>query len=431
MIVKIAIIRGYFFGISYTLHMLNEFEGGSKMPRWIRARSLRFRVIVAVMVICSLLVGSMPLTYAAEAQAEANKSLAKQAQSAVLMDMATGSVLFEKDSHKKMPPASVTKVMTMLLIMEAVKNGKIKLSDKIRTSDHAASMGGSQIFLEPGEEMTLEDMMKGIAISSANDACVAVAEQLAGTEESFVEMMNNKAQQMGMKDTHFVNTNGLPASNHYSTAYDISLMSRELLQYPLILKWTSVYSDYLRKNTEKPLWLVNTNKLIKFYPGMDGLKTGFTGEAKYCLASTASRNQFRLIAVVMGAPTSPIRNQEISQLMDFGFSQYHSKMLYQAGQVVDQIKISKGKLKTVQLVAEKPLGVLLKKGESISGIEKHMVLKELKAPIIKGQVVGYVNLTKNGHELSRINLISNQTIEKANVWDMVKRMFHNSIFFGK
>jgi D-alanyl-D-alanine carboxypeptidase (penicillin-binding protein 5/6) len=380
--------------------------------------------------VCFIVVMMGVLLFSLSSAEAAGLNLARQAQAAVLMDMATGKVLFEKESHKRMPIASVTKVMTMLLIMEAVDSGKIKLTDKIRASEHAASMGGSQIFLKPGEEMTLDDMLKGIAIGSANDACVAVAERLAGTEEAFVQMMNKKAQDLGMKDTHFVNTNGLPAKDHYSCAYDIAIMSRALLEHENITKWTSIYSDYLRKNSDKPLWLVNTNKLVKFYPGMDGLKTGFTAESKYCLSATAKRDNFRVIAVVLGAPTSKIRNQEISQMLDYAFSQYHSELIYKAGQVVEEVKISKGKVDTIPLLAEKPLGILAKKGEPVRDLQKQVVLQAQKAPIHKGQIVGYVAITRHGEELGRVNLLAGQDVGKANLWDMFKRTFRGVLWFG-
>jgi D-alanyl-D-alanine carboxypeptidase (penicillin-binding protein 5/6) len=270
----------------------------------------------------ALLFGTMQPVLAEKKPEQVQVELAKQAVSAVLMDAATGTVLFEKNSHEKLPPASVTKVMTMLLIMEAVADGKVNWQDKIRTSEHAASMGGSQIFLEPGEEMTLEEMMKGIAVASANDAAVAVAEHLAGSEETFVQMMNERAKQLGCVDTHFSNVNGLPTENHYTSAHDLAIMSRELLKHEEVVKYTSIFQDYLRKGSEKPFWLVNTNKLVRFYEGMDGLKTGFTAEARYCLAATAKRNGMRLVAVVMGEPTSQIRNGEISSMMDFGFANY-------------------------------------------------------------------------------------------------------------
>lgn len=204
--------------------------------------------------------------------------LVHEAKSAILIERDTGKVLYNKNSDEKLAPASMTKIMTMLLIMEAIDQGKLKMTDKVRTSDYAASMGGSQIFLEPGEEMTVKEMLKGIAIASGNDASVAMAEHIAGSEEQFVEQMNKKAKELGLTSTVFQNPTGLPEKDHYSTAHDMAKMAKELLKYEQITKFTGVYEDYLRQNTDKKFWLVNTNRLIKFYPGVDGLKTGFTGK---------------------------------------------------------------------------------------------------------------------------------------------------------
>jgi D-alanyl-D-alanine carboxypeptidase len=248
--------------------------------------------------------------------------LAPSARSAILMDADSGTIIFEKNSHDRLPPASITKIMTMLLVMEALDEGRIKLTDKVTASEYAASMGGSQIFLEAGEEMTVEDLLKGVAIASGNDASVALAEKIAGTEQEFVRMMNERAQQLGLKNTHFVNANGLPAENHYTSAYDIAVMSRELLKHPEITKFTGLYQDYLRKDTDKPFWLVNTNKLVRFYAGADGLKTGYTSEAKFCLSATAKRDDFRVIAVVMGEPDTKTRNAEVSQMFDYAFAMF-------------------------------------------------------------------------------------------------------------
>lgn len=356
--------------------------------------------------------------------------LAKEARSAVLMDAATGTVLFEKNSHEKLPPASVTKVMTMLLIMEAVDNGKVKWSDKIRTSEYAASMGGSQIFLEPGEEMTLDEMFKGIAVASANDAAVAVAEHVAGSEEAFVESMNEKAKQIGAANTHFSNVNGLPTENHYTTAHDIALMSRELLKHEEVTKYTSIYEDHLRKTSEKPFWLVNTNKLVKFYTGMDGLKTGFTGEAKYCLAATAKRNGFRAIAVVMGEPTSPTRNAEISQMMDFAFANYKSDIFFKAGDMVDKILIDKGEIRELPMVAGDTVGVLMKKGEKKEGYEREIVMNDVQAPIKKGQVVGQILIKKDGQTVAKTDLVASQDVNEASMWQLFKRVVLSWMTFG-
>nr|WP_231705904.1 D-alanyl-D-alanine carboxypeptidase family protein [Effusibacillus lacus] len=356
--------------------------------------------------------------------------MAKNAVSAILMDAATGQILFEKNSHEKLPPASITKIMTMLLVMEALESGKVKLTDKIRTSERAASMGGSQVYLEPGEEMTLEDMMKAIALGSANDASVAVAEHLAGSEEEFVRLMNERAEQLGMKNTHFSNCNGLPVENHYTSAHDIAVMSRELLKHELILKWTSMYQDYLRKETEKPFWLVNTNKLVRFYQGVDGLKTGFTQESKYCLSATAKRGDFRVIAVVLGEPTSPTRNAEIAGMFDWAFANYFSEPIYKKGEIVQQAQVDKGSPGTIPLLAQDTIGILMKKGEKKDAFTYRVEYVPVKAPVQKGTVVGHVVIYKNGQETARSNIVAGQDVEKAGFGTIFKRTYGNWLRLG-
>lgn len=338
--------------------------------------------------------------------------LAKEAKSAVLMDATTGNILFEKDSHEKLPMASITKIMTMLLIMQSIDEGKLKLSDHVKVSEYASSMGGSQIFLEPGETMTVNDMLKGIAIASANDACVAMAEHMYGTEEAFVKKMNEKAKELGMHDTHFVNCNGLPAENHYSSANDIALMSKALLKYPEITKWTSVYSDYLRKDSANPLWLVNTNKLVRFYEGADGLKTGYTGEARYCLSATAKRDGFRVIAVVMGEPKPKVRNAEVTSMLNWAFSQYTSRILYQDGQYVTSVPVKRGKLKEIKAASQEALGFITQKGSSPK-VETKYEFSPLQAPIQQGQKVGMIRVFVNGTCVAQSPLIAMENVERA------------------
>jgi len=383
--------------------------------------------------ICTAALLCAPIQPAAQA-AEAPKpqaELARDTLSAVLLDAATGTVLFEKNSHEKLPPASVTKVMTMLLIMEAVDSGKAAWTDKIRTSEYAASMGGSQIFLQPGEEMTLDEMFKGIAVASANDAAVAVAEHLAGSEDEFVRLMNERARELGCADTHFSNVNGLPVANHYTSAADIALMSRELLKHETVTKYTSIFQDHLRKDSEKPFWLVNTNKLVRFYNGMDGLKTGFTAEAKYCLSATAKRGGFRVIAVVMGAPTSPSRNAQISQMMDYAFANYKSEVLYQKGQEVERVKIDKGEVQALPLTAADTVGILMKKGEKKEGYQKEIVIGDVQAPVRKGQVVGQIVIRKDDQEIAKTNLVAAQDVSPASMWQLFKRTVESWMTFGE
>nr|WP_322099553.1 D-alanyl-D-alanine carboxypeptidase family protein [Gottfriedia endophytica] len=353
---------------------------------------------------------------------EPEVELAKSALSSVVIEQDTGKVLYEKDANKELPPASMTKIMTMLLIMEQINKGKLKLSDKVMTSEYAASMGGSQIFLEPGEEMTVDEMLKGIAIASGNDASVAMAEKVAGTEEAFVSMMNKEAKKLGLKHTHFKNTTGLPAPGHYSSAYDMAVMGRELLKYPLITKYTGTYEDYLRQKTDKQFWLVNTNKLVKFYPGADGLKTGYTSEAKYCLTATAKKNNMRVVSVIMGAPTSKDRNAQMTKLLDYSFNQFHVKSLIKKGEKVNQLKISKGKQKAVDVVTKNPVTVVMKKGDSLSKVSKDIsLLKNIQAPVKKGQVLGQLKLIKDGKTLMKTDLVAKITVEKASFFDLLKR----------
>lgn len=357
--------------------------------------------------------------------------LTPAAKSAVLMDVDTGTIIQEKNGDEKLPPASITKVMTMLLIMEAIDQGKIKWDDKVRTSEYAASMGGSQIFLEPGEEMSVKEMLKGIAMASGNDASVAMAEKIAGSEEVFVQMMNERAKQLGMLHTHFVNCNGLPAADHYSSANDIAIMSRALLQHPEITEFTGVYQDYLRKDSAKPFWLVNTNKLVRFYTGADGLKTGFTAEAKFCLSATAKRDGLRVIAVVLGEPNTKTRNAEVSKLFDYAFSQYMSFPLIKTGDSLGSFKVSKGKTVNVPLTAKHPYSILMKKGDASAGIRHELQLQpKLKAPIQAGQPIGKILVYKGDQLLKEFPLESPVEVKKANWWILMKRTVSHLFFVG-
>lgn len=368
---------------------------------------------------------AIPAALAEEKKAQP-VDLTPNALSAVLMDADTGTIILNKNMDTRLPPASITKVMTMLLIMEALDQGKIKLDEKVTTSEFAASMGGSQIFLEVGEELTVQEMLKGIAMASGNDASVAMAEKLAGSEENFVQMMNERAEQLGMKNTHFVNSNGLPAADHYSTAHDIAIMSRELLKYEDITKFTGVYQDYLRKDTEKPFWLVNTNKLVRFYTGADGLKTGYTSEAKFCLAATAKRDNLRVIAVVMGEPNSKTRNAEVTKLFDYAFAQYTNFQLFKTGDQLGNFTVNKGEISSVPLVAKHNYSILLKKGESTQDIRHELQIDpKLKAPVTLGQPIGKIIVYKGDTVLSEYPLESPVEVKKASWWKLFKRTTSN------
>jgi D-alanyl-D-alanine carboxypeptidase (penicillin-binding protein 5/6) len=355
---------------------------------------------------------------------EGKAQLADESSSAILIERDTGRILYEKNSNEKLPPASMTKIMTMLLIMEALDEGRLKFDEKVRTSEYAASMGGSQIFLEPGEEMTVEEMLKGIAIGSGNDASVAMAERLAGSEEEFVKMMNAKVKELGLKNTTFKNPTGLPTTDHYSTAHDMALMAKELLKYEKITQFTGKYEDYLREDTDEKFWLVNTNRLVRFYPGVDGLKTGFTNQAKYCLTATAQKDGMRVIAVVFGAPTSKSRNAQVTKMLDYAFSQYQSHPMFKKGHSVGSVPVSKGKEKRIEAVTSERISLLTKKGESIDNVEQKITMKKnLKAPIQKGDEVGTLRLIQDGKTMVESQLVASKAVNEANWWQLYKRAF--------
>jgi serine-type D-Ala-D-Ala carboxypeptidase (penicillin-binding protein 5/6) len=377
----------------------------------------RFSIIMVTM----LLVFSLPAISFAEEKKGQKLDLAKNSSSAIILERDTGTVLYEKNSHEKLPPASMTKIMTMLLIMEALEKGKITLDDKVRASDKAASMGGSQIFLEAGEVMTVRELLLGIAVASGNDASVAMAEHISGSVDAFISEMNMKAKQIGLKNTNFKNTTGLPADGHYSTAYDMAIMAKELLKYDEITKYTGIYDDYLRKGTEKEFWLVNTNKLVKFYDGVDGLKTGFTREAKYCLTATAKKDDMRVIAVVMGAPTSKERNAQVSQMLDYAFTHYTTQKQYDKKEKVNEVAISKGNKAKLDIMTSESVSILTEKGSEVEGVTEKFKFKNLQVPIKKGDKVGYLILEKDGKVLSKTKLVAGETVKEASFWQLFKR----------
>ncbi len=374
------------------------------------------KIIFALIIFTLTAFGFPPITFAE------NIDLHIESPSAILMERDTGKILFNKNSDKPLPPASMTKIMTMILIMEELDKESITLTEKVRASERAASMGGSQIFLEEGEAMTVEELLKAVAIASANDASVALAEHIAGTEDEFVKRMNQKAKELGLKNTHFSNSTGLPAKDHYSSAYDMAIMAKELLKHEKITNYTKIYEDYLRENTDKKFWLVNTNRLVKFYDGVDGLKTGYTNEAKYCLTATAKKDSMRLISVVMGAENPKERNRDITKMFDYAFSQYEIEKRYDRGDAVKEIEISKGaKIKT-KAVTDDVVSILHGKGENLENVTEKIILKkQLKAPVKKGEPIGTLILEKNGEVLSETALVSAEEIDRASWWKLFKR----------
>lgn len=382
------------------------------------------KCILIISMIFSLFVLGLPVFAEEKPEDEKSESLnlAPDAKSAILIERDTGTILFDKNAHEVLPPASMTKLMTLLLIMEAIDHGDLKKNEMIRVSERAASMGGSQIFLEAGEEMSVDDLLKGIAVASGNDASVAIAERLAGSEEAFVKRMNEKVKELGLKNTKFQNTTGLPSDDHYSTSYDMAMIAKELLKYEDITNYTSIYEDYLRKGKENEFWLVNTNKLVKFYPGVDGLKTGYTNEAKYCLTATAEKNDMRVIAVVMGANTTKERNATISSMLDFAFNQFETQQLFEKDQVVSNLRLIKAEEDNIEIIVPESVSTLHKKGESTEEVTTEMKLKEkFTLPINRGDEVGTLTV-KNGNEIiSEIPLTVNNDVTQASYFTLLKR----------
>lgn len=317
-------------------------------------------------------------------------SLIPNATAGILMDATTGEIIFEKNKDEQLAVASMTKMVAQIIILENIEAGKIKWDDIVTASANASGMGGSQIYLTTGEEMTVEDMMKGISMASANDATVAMAEFIAGTEVEFVEMMNKKVESLGLKNTHFKNCTGLDEEGHYSSAYDMAVIARELLKHEKILEFSSVYEDYLREDTDNKFWLVNTNKLVRFYEGADGLKTGHTDAAKYCLAATAKRGDLRLIAIVLGEENSSTRNSEAMSLLDYGFNNYKLEILKTTEDIVKEISLDKATSPKISLVPLNDLAILSKKSEDTKKYTYDIEVTNNVLPLKVGDEVGKI-----------------------------------------
>lgn len=338
-----------------------------------------------------------------------DNSLNLESGSAVLIEQNSGKVLYEKNMHEQLRPASVTKVMTILLIMEAINSGKINYDTQIPCSENASSMGGSQIWLDTTETLSVNDMLKAICVVSANDCTVAMAEYLEGSQEAFVQKMNEKAKELGMNDTCFKNCHGIDEDGHITSAYDIALMSRELLsKHPDITKYTTIYMDSLRDGKSE---LVNTNKLIRTYNGITGLKTGSTSLALYNLSASATRDDLSLIAVIMKAPTTKLRFAEAQKLLDYGFSNYSYIKLGDNGDTVKSVPISKGIETNINATVENTSGVLISKGKEKQIEQNVFVQDNLSAPVYKGQKVGEITYTLNGETLDIIDLVASSDVE--------------------
>ena len=351
--------------------------------------------------------------------------LAKNATSAIMLEASTGEIIFQKNVNEKRPPASMTKMMSMLLIMENIEKGNLTFEEEVTASVYASSMGGSQIFLKAGEKMKVEDLLKGIAIGSGNDATVAMAERIAGTEEAFVKLMNDRAKELELNNTNFKNSTGLDAENHYSTAYDMSVIARELVKHKKILEFTGTYEDYLRKDSASPFWLVNTNRLVRFYQGVDGLKTGYTKEAGYCLTSTAEKDNMRLITVVMNEPSTQIRNGETSSMLDYGFNMYSVNKILDTNTSLLKGKVELGNDLEVEIVPTEEVKILNNKNSDERNVTYELELNTIKAPVKKGNIVGKIKVYEDNKVINEINATVKYDVDKANIFKIYYRNLKN------
>lgn len=354
-----------------------------------------------------------------------NNALNLESESAILIEQSTGQILYEHNSHKQLRPASVTKVMSILLIMEALDNGTISLNDTIPCSETASSMGGSQIWLDPRETLTVDEMLKAICVASANDCVVAMAEYIGGSEESFVQMMNDKAKELGMNDTTFKNCHGLDEDGHVTSSYDIALMSKELLNnHSQITNYTTIWTDSLRDGKSE---LVNTNKLIRTYKGATGLKTGSTGLALYNLSASATRDNLSLIAVIMRAPSTKVRFAEAQKLLDYGFNTFSFKQFGKKEEIVKSLSVSKGVRSSVDAILLDNAGTLIEKGKN-KNVEQNLILEDnISAPISAGQKLGEVSFVLDGKTLSTVDIVAKSDVEKLNLFTMAKKVIYSWI----
>lgn len=343
--------------------------------------------------------------------------LATNASSVMVLEPTTGEIIYERNSHERRPPASMTKIMTMLLVMESIENNIISWEDIVTVSANASSMGGSQILLETNEQMSVYDLFKGLAVASGNDAAVALAEKVAGTEENFVEMMNKKAKELGLVDTNFKNCHGLDEANHYSSAYDMAIMAKELTKHEKVFEFTSIYEDYLRKGTDRSFWLVNTNKLVRFYNGVDGLKTGYTSEAGFCITATAKINDMRIITVVMGEPDTKTRNSDVTSVFDYVYAQYSLNKIVDKNTVLQTIEIPNAKVQNVDIIAKEDISDLYKKSDGATDVTYEIKLDEIKLPVQKGDVVGKLTLSDG----RSVDLTVKEDVKKANIFEIYYR----------
>lgn len=361
----------------------------------------------------------------------AEEDFAPNGKSAILVDNLSGKVLYEKNADEKLAPASMTKLASMLIVMEAIDNGNLKFEDKVTISEEAANMGGSQVFLQAGEVYTVYDLLKSVAIASGNDAVVALAEKIGGSQSGFIDMLNKRLKEIGATNTNFVNAHGLDAEGHYSTTRDMSIIARELLKHPKILEFTSIYEEYLEKNDGSRIWLVNTNKLVRFYDGVDGLKTGFTGTAGYCLTATAKKDNFRLISVVMGEDTSENRSSDTVKMLNYGFNTFKINIIKTKGESLGKVRVEKGKQDSANIVLLNDATEILKNTDPVTEYKFNLKVNKIKAPVKVGDIVGTAEIVDSeGNIIDEVDVTVEKTIKKANILDYMLRNL-KTIGFGK
>ena len=381
--------------------------------------------IIILSLICLFL---FPKNIYAKTENDENTSesdLTPNATSAIMIEASTGEILYEKNANEKLAPASMTKMMSMLLIMEQIEKGTLSWDEQVTVSENASSMGGSQIFLETGEKMSVQDLLKGISIASGNDATVAMAERIAGSEDAFVKMMNERAKELGLTSTNFKNATGLDDENHYSSAHDMAMIAKELVKHDKILEFTGTYEDYLRQNTDKSFWLVNTNKLVRYYQGVDGLKTGFTNTAGYCLTSTALRDDLRLITVVMNEPDPSSRSKETSALLDYGFNLYQMNNILSKDTIIGKVKVDLGQIEEVEVIPTEDVKILSKKNETSGEITYEKTINKLKAPIKQGDIIGNITILEDGNKIKTIDLTVQEDVSKVGFFKALLRNYED------
>lgn len=357
------------------------------------------------------------------------EDLVPNSASSILIEADSGKIIYEKEKDKRVSVASMTKMVAQIIILEEIEKGHIKWSDVVTVSRNASGMGGSQIYLEEGEKITIEDLMKGISVASGNDATVAMAEVISGSEEKFVKKMNQKIKELGLKNTHFSNCTGLDTDDHYSSSYDMAMIARDLVvNHSEILRFSSIYEDYLREDTDRKFWLVNTNKLISFYDGADGLKTGHTDAAGYCLAATAKRNDLRLIAIVLGEKDSKVRNAETVSLLDYGFNNVKLKKIVNKGTVVKKIEVNKANKDIINVKLKNNLNVVENSGINNKKYKFNVKVNDIKLPIKKDSVVGKIEAIYKNKVVSTGELIVDEDIEELSYLELLKENLMNVVF---